>query len=242
MADPSQAAIAVCRVDELALSYRPWVWPFAHERQSEIEAHFATARAARPQLWNGRVMLARNPRHEGMRFSAEYFETDFASFLAWRDWGCPDREVFNGFGMGALRGSDGVFLLGEMAAHTANSGKIYFPSGTPDPGDRQGDVVDIAGSVVREVQEETGLVPDAYRASPTWHCIRVGQAIALMRLLIVDVPAEQMQRQIARHLASESEPELSRIHLVRDPRDFSPAMPAFVTAFVETVLAEEASR
>jgi 8-oxo-dGTP pyrophosphatase MutT (NUDIX family) len=246
MADPSPAAIAVCRVDELALSYRPWVWPFAHERQSEIAAHFANARAARPQLWNGRVMLARNPRHEGMRFSAEYFDTDFASFLAWRDWGCPDREVFNGFGMGALRGSDGVFLLGEMAAHTANAGKIYFPSGTPDPGDRLGDrlgdVVDIAGSVFREVQEETGLAPEAYRASPTWYCIRVGQAIALMRLLELDAPAEQLQIQIARFLATEAEPELSRMHLVRDRQDFTPAMPAFVTALIETVLAEEASR
>ncbi len=56
------------------------------------------------------------PVFAGKRFSADYFETDFASFLAWRDWGFPDNSVFNGFGMGALRGSDGAFVLGEMAA------------------------------------------------------------------------------------------------------------------------------
>ena len=65
--------------------------------------------------------------------SASYFETDFAAFLAWRDWGFPDESVFNGFGMGALRCTDGAYVLGEMGAHTANAGRIYFPSGTPDP-------------------------------------------------------------------------------------------------------------
>ena len=42
----------------------------------------------------------RNPVFDGDRFSADYFETDFASFLAWRDWGFPDKNVFNGFGHG----------------------------------------------------------------------------------------------------------------------------------------------
>ena len=116
------------------------------------------------ELWNGRVLLGRNPVFAGERFSADYFETDFASFLAWRDWGFPDSDVFNGFGMGALRGSDGAFVLGEMGEHTANAGRIYFPSGTPDLDDVSGDVLDIAGSVAREVEEETGLTPADYRA------------------------------------------------------------------------------
>ena len=80
-------------------------------------------------MWNGRVLLGRNPVFAGERFSASYFETDFASFLAWRDWGFPDKDVFNGFGMGALRCADGAFVLGEMGQHTANAGRIYFPVG-----------------------------------------------------------------------------------------------------------------
>ena len=99
------------------------------------------------------------PVFTGDRLRASYFETDFASFLAWRDWGFPDRDVFNGFGMGALRCSDGAFLLGEMADHTANAGRIYFPAGTPDLDDVKLGAVDIAGSIAREIEEETGLTP-----------------------------------------------------------------------------------
>jgi len=99
----------------------------------------------------------------GERFTASYFETDFASFLAWRDWEFPDREVFNGFGMARCAAADGAFVMGEMGGHTANAGRIYFPAGTPDLDDIKGDTVDIAGSVVREVGEETGLSPADYQ-------------------------------------------------------------------------------
>src|SRR5262249_13052693 len=119
------------RVTALDLKVTPWVWPFAQARRAEISAHFAEAQRARSKIWNGRVLLARNRRFAGDRLAADYFETDFASFLAWRDWGFPDKDVFNGFGMGALRSSDGAFVLGEMSPHTSNGGRIYFPSGAP---------------------------------------------------------------------------------------------------------------
>ena len=89
--------------------------------------------------------------------TGSYFETDFASFLAWRDWGFPDRSVRNAFPQAALMAADGAFLLGVMGDHTANAGHIYFPSGTPDPGDIDGERVDIDASLTRELREETGL-------------------------------------------------------------------------------------
>ncbi|MGB8398566.1 MAG: NUDIX hydrolase, partial [Bradyrhizobium sp.] len=139
------------RVTSFDLAVQPWAWPFAATRRAEIDAHFASQQRERPKMWNGRVLLGRHPVFSGERFSASYFETDFASFLAWRDWGFPDKDVFNGFGMGALLSSDGAFVLGEMGQHTANAGRVYFPSGTPDPGDVRGDKLDIDGSVGREV-------------------------------------------------------------------------------------------
>jgi hypothetical protein len=31
------------------------------------------------------------------------FETDYASFLAWHDWGCPAAGLFNAFAAAALQ-------------------------------------------------------------------------------------------------------------------------------------------
>lgn len=229
--------IAIHCVAELDLTFRPAPWPFAEQRRADIDRYFAAQQAFKPQLWNGPVLLLRDPVFTATRFSAQYFETDFASFLAWRDWSFPDKTVFNGFGMGALRGSDGAFALGEMAAHTANAGRIYFPSGTPEPGDLKGDIVDIAGSVAREVAEETGLQPGDYRAAEHWHCVVSGSLIAMMRILDAGRPASALRDTIEATIASQSAPELTRIHLVRDPRDYSPAMPPFVTAFIDHMLA-----
>ncbi|MET0970456.1 MAG: NUDIX hydrolase, partial [Tardiphaga sp.] len=198
---------------------------------------FAAKRADKPEMFNGPVLLGRNARFTPDRLQADYFRTDFASFLAWRDWGFPDRDVFNGFGMGALRCADGAFVLGEMGPHTANAGRIYFASGTPDPSDLRGDVVDIAGSVLREVAEEIGLTAASFRVDPQWHCVVTGAAIAMMQILDADLGGAEMRAVIMANLAAQADPELSDIHLVRSTADFTSTMPLFVTAFIAAQLA-----
>ncbi|WBL76819.1 NUDIX hydrolase [Bradyrhizobium xenonodulans] len=226
-------SLTIHRVTTLDLAVRPIVWPFAEERRAEIEAHFAEKQRERPKIWNGRVLLGCDAVFTDGHLAATYFETDFASFLAWRDWGFPDKAVFNGFGMGALRASDGAFVMGEMAAHTANAGRIYFPSGTPDLDDVRDGALDIPGSVARELGEETGLTEADYRAEPDWHCVVTGPSIAMMQVLNMNVPGEVARARIEANLAREVEPELSTIHLVRGVSDLTPSMPRFVTAFVE---------
>jgi 8-oxo-dGTP pyrophosphatase MutT (NUDIX family) len=228
--------LRIVRVTTLDLKVTPWIWPFAQARRAEIDAHFAEQQRAKPKIWNGRVLLARNRSFTGDRLSADYFETDFASFLAWRDWGFPDRDVFNGFGMGALRSSDGAFVLGEMAPHTANAGRIYFAAGTPDLNDIRDGMVDIAGSVAREAEEETGLTPSDYRAASDWCCVETGPSIAMICDLQVGMPAEALRAKIEANLARQSTPELSAIHLVRSRSDLTGAMPRFVTAYIEAQL------
>jgi 8-oxo-dGTP pyrophosphatase MutT (NUDIX family) len=225
------------RVTQLDLKFQPWSWPFAAERRADIAAHFAVKQREKPTMWNGPILLARNPVFTGNRFSASYFDIDFASFLAWRDWGFPDKGVFNGFGMGALRCSDGAFVLGEMSQHTANGGRIYFPSGTPDLNDVSGGAVDMPGSVGREVEEETGLTSRDYRPGAHWDCVVSGSAIALIQILDVDGSGEALQARIEANLARQSQPEFAAIHLVRALSDLTAAMPRFVTAFIEQQLA-----
>jgi hypothetical protein len=221
------------RITTLDLNVQPWSWPFAEARRGEISAHFAAKQAEKPQLWNGRILLGRHPAFTGSGFRASYFEADFASFLAWRDWGFPDRDVFNGFGMGALRCADGAFVLGEMAQHTSNAGRIYFPSGTPDLDDISGATVDMAGSVAREVEEETGLTSADYRAGAHWDCVVSGAAIAMIKVLNVDSSGEALRARIEATLGRQHQPELAAIHLVRGTSDLTTAMPRFVTAFIE---------
>lgn len=221
------------RVSTLDLNFTDWSWPFSTLRRAEIDAHFAQKQLAKPQLWNGRILLARNPVFAAGIFTADYFEADFASLLAWIDWGFPDTDVFNGFGMAALRSSDGAYVAGEMSASTANAGRIYFPSGTPDLNDVRGDKVDIAASVVRELEEETGLRLADYRVVEDWQCVVSGSSIAMMRVIDVPMPGEALREVIQGNLAGQASPELSAIHLVRSVGDLTPAMPRYMHAFIE---------
>jgi 8-oxo-dGTP pyrophosphatase MutT (NUDIX family) len=234
------APASIHRVTTLALRVRPWAWPFAEARCADIAAHFAQKQREKPKMWNGKVLLGRNPVFTADRFSAEYFESDFASFLAWRDWGFPDKDIFNGFGMGALRCNDGAFVMGEMGGHTANAGRIYFPSGTPDLDDVRDGALDIPGSVAREVEEETGLTSADYRPGAHWDCVVSGSAIAIIRILEVDASGEALRARIEANLARQDHPELAGIRLVRGIADLTATMPRFVTAFIEARMAAPA--
>ncbi|MFK8250745.1 NUDIX hydrolase [Ancylobacter terrae] len=214
----------------------PAPWAFAEARRPAIDAHFDGMRAANPALWNGRVLLlARHAVSDGA-LSGAYCETDFASFMWWRDTGFPDPAIRNAFAMGALSGSDGGFVLGRMAAWTANPGRIYFAAGTPEPGDVLPDgTVDLGGSVMRELAEETGLGPDDVEAADAWHGVFDGPRIALMRRLVAPEPAERVAARIREHIAREDRPELADVVIARGPADISDAMPRFIRAYLASV-------
>jgi 8-oxo-dGTP pyrophosphatase MutT (NUDIX family) len=232
-------SLPVIPIDHVAFAFEPRRWPFAEARRAEIDAHFAARRAQRPQIWDGRVVLASHYRIADRSLSGACFETDFASFLAWRDWDFPDVDAINVFAMGALRSRDGAFLLGVMGAHTANAGRIYFPAGTPEPDDVADGALDLAGNVVREVAEETGLAADDYAAAPGWHAIAAGARLALMKVLDADAPARELQERMRTHIAGDEHPELADIRIVRGPADFDPMMPPFVIEFLSFVLGEK---
>ena len=224
--------IDVVPIDRLDLTYSHRPWPFADYQHGEIDAHFAELRRRTPELWNGRVLMLRDFAIADGVFRGSYFETDFASLLAWRDWNFPDASVKSSFAMGALRGSDGGFVVGVMGSHTANAGNIYFPAGTPDPGDIVGDKVDLTGSVLREVAEETGLTSSDFTAEPGWFTVFAGPRIPQMKVLHANADAAELRARILDHLAREKEPELSDVRIVRSPADFDPMMPPFMTAFL----------
>jgi 8-oxo-dGTP pyrophosphatase MutT (NUDIX family) len=225
--------IAVFPVDRLDLVFRPKPWPFAEQRRSEIDAHFAKMQHVKPALWNERVLLMyRQVMAEGV-FRGEFLETDYASFAAWTAWGQPKAGVHDCFGAAAVIAADNAVLLGKMAPHTFNAGRIYFPCGTPDPDDIVGGKVDFDGSARRELREETGLDAAKFTAEPGWATVVDGPLIAHLKVLRGNEDAEALRARMMDHLRSEKQPELADILIVRGPDDFHPAMPRYVTAFLE---------
>ena len=169
----------------------------------------------------------------GLRFTGAYFETDYANYVAWRDWGHPGERVDNCFSMAALRGADGAFLLGEMAPHTLNAGQIYFPAGTPDPQDLLDGRVDLDGSARRELLEETGLQADEASIGRAWTVVFEPWRIACMKPMTLAVPADEAKARIDDFLRRDPLAELSRMHIVRSVEDIDEARtPAFVAAYL----------
>ncbi|MGB6349918.1 MAG: NUDIX hydrolase [Pseudolabrys sp.] len=232
MSDPP----SIFHIERHEFSFSPKLWDFAIERRAEIDAYFEGLRAQKPAIWNGRVLLLHDQEFVGGVLCGEYLETDYASFAAWRHWGRPSASVRDCFGAAALMGSDGAFLLGVMGAHTFNSGKIYFPCGTPDPDDIVDGKVDLSHSVQRELKEETGFGIDEFESEPGWAMVVDGPLIALIKVLRSNEVASVLRERVFAHLASEREPELSAVRVVRNVGDFDPAMPRFISAFLASRL------
>jgi 8-oxo-dGTP pyrophosphatase MutT (NUDIX family) len=235
----SEPGARIFKVAELDLAYEPSPWAFAHSRAEEIAAHWAARKATLPQLFDGRVlMLGRHhfaQRDDGATIlSGAYFATDYKAFLAWRDFGYPDRAVCNCFSMAALVSSDGAFLLGEMAAHTANGGSVYFAAGTPDPSDIIGERVDLAASARRELQEETGISADEVVTAPDWTIVHAPPRIACMKVMRMNDTAESIKARVDAFLAQDTDAELRRLHIVRRTRDLEAHnSPRFVADFIQ---------
>ena len=164
----------IVHLERVDIVFEPWEWPFARERRSEIDRHFDQYQRERPGIWNGRVLLLNQHTVADGTLRGTCFETDYASFLAWRDWRFPDHAVKNFFAAGVVRSSDDAYLLGEMSTHTAAAGSIYFPCGTPEPDDLVAGNADLLGSVARELKEETGLDIGDFDAGRGWIMVAVG--------------------------------------------------------------------
>jgi 8-oxo-dGTP pyrophosphatase MutT (NUDIX family) len=225
--------IPVVPVERVEMRFAPRPWPFAVERRAEIDACFAQLQNDKPAVWNGRVLLMHEYTLTDGVLNGAFLETDYASLMAWRAFKFPDQAIKTCFPMNALCAADGAFLLGLMAPHTTNSGQLYFPTGTPDPDDLRGDMVDFDGSLLRELTEETGLTSADVAVAPGWHAALAGPRMALFKLLQAPEPAVALRARILAHLAREREPELADIVIVRSRADLDARVPDFVGAYLD---------
>lgn len=211
-------------------------WPYAREAADSIERNWRRRLALTPQIWNGRVLLMRDGAlasgPDGPLFRGSCFETDFKTFLGWRDAGFPPNGVQNVFSMAALEGSDGAFVLGEMAPHTAPAGQVYFPSGTPDPDDVTDGRLDLEASARRDLREETGLAAADVAWDAGMTLVVSPIRLCCMKRAVAPMPADALVGRIHDWLATDPQAELARMHIVRGPEDITAAMPSFVVAYL----------
>ncbi|MGR7994794.1 NUDIX hydrolase [Xanthobacter sp. ZOL 2024] len=225
----------VVPVRGLDLVLEPGGWPEAEAFRSEIDAHFAQRRAVNPHLWNGAVLLLRDYEMDDGHLRGRFRQTDFATFLWWRDRGWPqDMQALNAFSLAAIEGADGAFLMGVMGPHTASAGCVYFPGGTPDLSNvTPAGQVDLEASAWQELREETGLGAADVAQDLGFVAVFDGPRLALMRRLVLRRPAAAAAAQVRDFLAREALPELTDMMLVRGPGDFTPQMAPFALAYMQ---------
>lgn len=235
---PDGSIVALARVEAQVEAYD---WVFAREQAAEIAAHWARISAGKPAMFNGKVMLQHRAAIQSGVFRAGYFETDYAAFMAWRDFGQPGPVIRNGFAMAALQAADGAFLLGRMGDHTANPGKVYFAAGTPDREDLRPDgTLDLAGSVTRELCEETGLELGEVVVEPSWTAVILPGRVAFMRPVRLQLPADEARALMLERMSRQAEPELSDIVIVRRLEDCAQHdMPPFMTSYLAHIFGRE---
>ena len=205
-------------------------WAFEDEHRLAITRHWEQVTAANPKLWNGRTLICTSAQVEQGVFRAELAEIDYASFVAWRDWGRPDSSVVNCFGVPAVFSSDGALLIGVMSGTTLNAGRAYPPSGSLEPRDVRPDgSVDVIGNMRTELLEETGL--DLAEARPgAMAAIFEGPRLALVQRFDFPLSFAEIARRFAAH--ADAHAELAAIEPLCDSAEVDARHVPYVAALV----------
>lgn len=238
---PAEGTILV--IDRINARLTRWDWPFLADRRSEIEARWARLIAEKPSLFDGRVILQHQRRQyvdaDGSHvLEALYFETSYSAFIACRELKPAGDKARNGFSAAALQSRDGAYLLGLMGGHTYIAGQVQFAAGTPDLSDVTADGrVDLESSVLRELEEETGLTRTEVTLGAQWHAVFAGEEIAVMRPMRIDLDADEAKALILERVAEQAQPEFADVVIVRRLQDIDEIrMPRFVQLYLRHVL------
>jgi 8-oxo-dGTP pyrophosphatase MutT (NUDIX family) len=212
-------------------------WEFARAHASEIDAYWRRRRAEQPKMFNGDVLMLHRWSLADGCFRGECLTTDFKSFLFWRENEAPDDAVLDFFGAPVLHTSEGWLIAGRMGPDHSSAGAIYFPCGTLNPADAVGATIDLDGSILRELAEETGLAfSPADLGAPLLAFDR--HRLAFIRPIHCARPAAAIVHDIEQHLARTPEPELSGIVVIKGRDDIDVVhMPPIVVAYVKAAFA-----
>ncbi len=235
--NPSGRAPILGDVTEFDCRVTDGGWAWAEANADKIAAHWLEAVARKPDLFDGEVLIATEVGIEKSHVVSEHAVIRYSALTYWRHLGFPRAEAFNLFGAGIVVTRDGAVLLGRMAAHTANAGFTYFPCGTPDPDDVVDGKLDVDGSIVRELEEETGLAAALLIPSDQKWISWDGPLFACARRYDLDLTAAEAETIVRAHLATQAKPELENVFFVRSLDDIPNLnVPVYAVALLGQVL------
>jgi hypothetical protein len=209
------------------------LWNFAAQRASAIQAHWEQRKLHRPELFDGDILLLYEWSLRDGCFRGQCLQTDFKSFLYWRDHNTADPTVFDFFPAGALHSQEGWLILGRSGPTMSNPCCVYPPCGSLQPSDCRDELIDLDGAILREINEETGL---SFSAADLGPALLIGAApqIVIVRPILIRRSARQIVEEIESFLRINEKPEISETIVVRSRSDIdSQFMPPFTTAYIE---------
>jgi 8-oxo-dGTP pyrophosphatase MutT (NUDIX family) len=190
--------------------------PVCEAYHTEIEENWLAEHTANPALYNGDMLLHRNIRlNTNGHLRAVAHVVSFATFLWWRKQ--PDRPIGQHlFSIAVPVTTDGAVLAIEMAAHTANPGRVYCAGGSLDRNDIRGDKVDIVGNMHREVSEETGIDLGQSAGFGSLRAIMLNRAVTVFRPYYLNFDADEATARVLAHMERDDEKEIAGPVIIRD--------------------------
>ncbi|MCH9809542.1 MAG: NUDIX domain-containing protein [Alphaproteobacteria bacterium] len=208
----------VQRISACQLRLLGRAWAFADERRDDIEAHWQTRLKENPKFFNGRVLVMEPPRIERGVLSADMLETDFASFLFWKENGCPNAGLCDGTGSALIRSCEGHVLLARQREGHLNSGLLTLPGGFIDLNDVRDDGrVDIDASIARELLEETGVSVGHFSRRPGYLLTCVGVQISIVVEFRSELRAVELRKLLCDRISEQADPELGDFVVFEQP-------------------------
>lgn len=203
---------------DIALSKMPLSYALSHK--DKIDANWCEEIQQNPMLFNGPFYFASKVFIEQNCLKGLFHRTEYKTLLYWRK-DKRQNKPWHIFSSAVIVSADNGFVVGEMAAHTANAGAIYFPAGSIDDDDIINGKVDFIGNMRREVREETGLDLDCFKEDNRFYMTSYNRTISLFRLYRSSLQGKDIQQQIQAVLATQEKRELQDVSLIYNADDLS---------------------
>ena len=225
---------------EITTGEAPWEW--AQARAAKIQRFWKKALAMNPVLFNGPIHMLRDYDIRDGVLRGQTMRGDFASMMYWREEGFPQAGAINAFGSAVVRSVEGHLLFGRMAAHTASAGQVYPFGGSLDDSDVKDGVVDLEGSITRELLEETGLKAEEGERVPGLIAVREGPRLSLAAEFRFAVASGELRQRLEAFLETDADPELESIVIFRRAAFVAHhRMPPYARLLVDHLMKEQAA-